>query len=284
MTRFDRTMSESENTSATDEFPRNTALAEALAASVDRPVKARQAVYQALLSGVALVPAVRGSPAERAAVAVFPTPEGGQELIGFSGVDALRTWSREARTFVAIPGDELARLARRHQVDGVLLNPASASAMSLAPTELDMLADGLIPSAYGSAAATVAWPRSRQIQPTHFAYPDAAVEHLRDPVRGQPDVEAVHLLDIAYGGGEPIPTVAVRFAPVTDSEALLQEIAESVAAALPRGTEGRHQGGRRGNACRGPADECLRELIRMSSPLSYPVPDVVAFSVCRSCR
>ncbi|MGH8909996.1 MAG: SseB family protein [Egibacteraceae bacterium] len=229
-------MSDTSNSSVSGN-PGNSALSEALAASAQAPAHARQAIYRAMLAGVVLVPTVRTSGDEHSTIAAFPVDSGGQVLIGFSDVGALRMWSAEARTFVALPGDEFARLARRHRVDGALLNPASPAAVSLAPAELDMLADGLMPAELGSAAASVAAPLPRRVRPTRLERPDAVLAHLRDLAQREPKIAVVHLLDVGYGAGEPVPTVAVRFASgVTDSAGLLAEIAESIAAAVPRGT------------------------------------------------
>jgi hypothetical protein len=215
--------------------PRNQELADALRAEADREGAGRPGVYRALLGGVVLVPTTQASPEAESTVAVFPFTGGGGVLVTFSAVGALRSWSAQARTFVAMPGRDLAALARRHRVDGVILDPGSPSALSLAPAELDALADGLLPVPPGQGPFTVASPLPRAVRPTRLTYPDAARASLRR-LSSRPEVAAVHLLDVNYGDGEPVPTVAVELAPVVrDPGGLLEETASSLASSLPPG-------------------------------------------------
>ncbi|MDP9072058.1 MAG: SseB family protein [Actinomycetota bacterium] len=219
-----------------EDAPGNVRLSHALASVADGHADAaRQEVYRALLDGVVLVPTVEVSPGEGSTVAVFPDGEGGSVLVAFSNVGALRSWAAEAKTFVVVPGGELARVARRHRVRGVLLDPASPNRLSLAPAELDALADGLVPVRAGASEAAVGSPLPRRVQPTRFPFPEAALASLRG-LSSRPEASAVHLLDVGYGGEDPVPTVVVELAHgVGDPGGLLEEIASSLASTLPRG-------------------------------------------------
>lgn len=211
--------------------PENAPLALALAAATSGH-RQRGPVFEALLRGPVLVPTTTSGENEPSTVAVLAGADGRRFLVAFSHLGALRTWSRDVRTFVAMTGSELAAVARRHRVDSVLLNPGQESVMSLATAELDLLADGLLPGGNGVASVGEDGPPWR-LRASGWQWPEPMLASLRE-FRRRPGIEAIYLLDAQHGGGQPTPTVAVRLQVAgTAAETLLGEVARLVAATAP---------------------------------------------------
>lgn len=210
--------------------PENAPLALALAEAVSGH-RQRRPVFEALLGGPVLVPTTSGEN-QQSTVAVLAGDDGRRFLVAFSHLGALRTWSRDVRTFVAMTGIDLAAVARRHRVDSVLLNPGQKSVMSLATAEVDLLADGLLPGGNGAGTVGEDGP-SWRLRASRWQWPGPMLASLRE-VRRRAGIEAIYLLDAQHGGDEPTPTVAVRPQSAgATAEALLGEVARLVAATAP---------------------------------------------------
>ncbi|HEX5496049.1 MAG TPA: SseB family protein [Mycobacteriales bacterium] len=188
--------------------PANEQLTRALTIATDAD---RTEVYRALLTGSVLVPtrSSAGSPASGPTFLAAQAADGRQILLGFSSAEALRAWPGDARTCTVMTGTELARQARAAGVGGVALDVGGEHPLYLGPTELDQLADGLLPARPGQVRGSVTHA-TRQVRPSMARWPAGVVALVRDAA-ADPSVEHAYLFDLAYAGGEPSPAVGFRF-------------------------------------------------------------------------
>ncbi|HEU0086927.1 MAG TPA: SseB family protein [Pseudonocardiaceae bacterium] len=211
-------MTDSPRVSGSAEAPSNQHLAQALtefSAGGDRG-----AVYRALIPGPVLVPTTRreGQSAAMPSLLAVQIPGGGPALLGFTSVQALREWSRQARSFTVMSGTELAHQARAARAEAVVLDPGGGRELHLAPFELDQLADGLVPVPPGEVQGQLTHA-TRRVRKTAARWPPAAEAAVRTAAR-RDGVEHAYLFDLAHNDGEFHPAIGLRFRAGEPPEAI----------------------------------------------------------------
>jgi len=196
----------------------------------------RIAVLREFLQADVVVPLLSLSEPGRPAHVSTAQDSTGQEVLAvFTCLEELGRWIGRDVSFGGLSARKAAEIARERRLAGIVINPGSGNAFALTAAEVDLLADGILPSAEGSGRVFAV----RHVrEPTH-EIPEPVLAVARDLVL-RPEVAAIYLYEASYSNDESAPrklTLGIRVRPSkrTRRDDVLRELAERARATLPVG-------------------------------------------------
>ncbi len=209
----------------------------------------RQALYQALLKSVLIVP-TPDSPDDRAETILdeneeltfltFEDDHGDTVLIAFADESAALKWEPEGLSYVGLRGPDLLLIAMENEVGELVLNPAGPNTLLMQRDEIEALAQGEI--TFSAAAPGRPSPPGMTvlIGPPEEMPPKDWQSALREVLRQYPSVEAAYFFQLHIppeGARHVIGLVLYEGLSREAQDALIETILKEFEALLPEGQE-----------------------------------------------
>jgi hypothetical protein len=160
----------------------------------------------------------------------------GQEVLAvFTCLEELGRWIERDVSFGGLSARKAAETARERRLAGIVIDPGSGDAVALTAAEVNLLADGILPSAEGNGRVFAI----RHVrEPTH-EIPKPVLAVAGDLVL-RPEVAAIYLYEASYSDDELAPeklTLGIRVKPSKRARCddVLRELVERARATLPVG-------------------------------------------------
>jgi len=204
-------------------------------ASID-DVGGRIAMLREFLQADVLVPLLSLSEPGRPAHISTAQDQVGQEVLAvFTCLEELGRWIGGDVGFGGLSARNAAEIARERRLAGIVIDPASRDAVALTAAEVDLLADGILPSPEGNGRVF----GTRHVrEPTH-EIPEPVAAVAGDLIL-LPEVSAIYLYEASYSDDRSAHqklTLGIRVKPSERArrDDVLREIVAQVRVALPVG-------------------------------------------------
>ncbi len=196
----------------------------------------RLTVMRAFLQADIIVPLVSLSGTDRPARVATAEDRSGQEVLPvFTRLEELGRWIGRDVNFGGLPARQAAQFARERRLAGIVIDPGSDNALALASAEVDLLADGILPSGEGSCRVF----ENRHVHEPTKPIPEPVLDVAKDLATHR-EVASVYIYEARYGEDKPVPrvlTLGIRVDSMTldRRQDIMREIVKRVSSKLPAG-------------------------------------------------
>jgi len=218
------------------EPPNATELRQALGNASIGDAGGRTSVLREFLQANVVVPLLSLSePGRPASISTAQGPAGQEVLAVFTCLEELGRWMGHDVPFGGLSARNAAEIARERCLAGIVIDPGSEDAVALTAAEVDLLADGILPSPEGNGRVF----GTRHVREPMHEIPEPVLAVAGDLIL-MSEVSAIYLYEASYSDDWSAPrmlTLGIRVKPSERARRhdVLREIVEQVKVALPAG-------------------------------------------------